>query len=130
MWIEAPLSHNLNAIFVQNHFMKWGFESDTTRELQRVSDKAGVTWDLQDSPPSIHIDLQRQTFEGVYFSHHCVPHSLAVIFPTVFNTGSPQSEALPSLWELLRSPEPQVIPGGLDIRNTAFQPDILPREDP
>ena len=79
---------------------------------------------------TIHVDLYRQTFTGVYVSHCWVPHSLAVIVPTLFNMGSPQQEVLPLLWELLRPPEPQVIPGGPDIRNAAFQPNTLPREDP
>lgn len=80
---------------------------------------------------TIHMDLYRQTLEGVYFPHHCAPLSLAVIFPTVGNFSLPQKEVLIRLWQLLRSPEPKVTPGRLvDIRNAAFHPNILPREDP
>lgn len=38
---------------------------------------------------TIHKDLHRQTLDGVYLSHHCVSHSLAVKFATVDNSGSP-----------------------------------------
>lgn len=94
-------------------------------EIKEISD------DTDKQELTIHMDLYRQTLEGVYFSHHCVPHSLAGKFPTLFNMGFPQNEVLPKLWQLLRSPEPKVTPGGLsDIRNAAFQPDTLPREDP
>lgn len=79
---------------------------------------------------TIHVDLNRQTLEGLYVSHHRVPHSLAVKFSTLFNCEFPENKVFPKLRELLRSPEPQVIPGGPGVRNAAFQPDILPRKDP
>lgn len=100
-------------------FVAW---YDDQKRFSVYTDKSGLT---------IHVYLHRQTFEGVYVSHRCVPHSLAVKFSTFFNTGFPQSEAVHILWELLRSPEPSESPGGpVASRNAASQSDTLPREDP
>ncbi len=91
------------------------------KDASKDNDKRALT---------LHIDLYRQTLKCLNVSHHCVPHSLTVILPTVFNVGFPQSEELTTMWELLRSLEPQVTPVGFVVWNAAFQPDTLVREDP